>query len=103
MSREEVEEIKRKYERADDVASMQNIALAITGVGSMMTGVAVGHALGVWLSRATSAIVLGGITLVFGVVAVRLRVVLMGSAARAALERDPALWSAVVVSKRLTA
>jgi hypothetical protein len=74
MSREEVEEIKRKYERADDVASMQNIALAITGVGSMMT-----------------------------VVAVRLRVVLMGSAARAALERDPALWSAVVVSKRLTA
>jgi hypothetical protein len=42
-------------------------------------------------------------TVDYSVVAVRLRVVLIGSAAKAALERDPALWSAVVVSKRLTA
>jgi hypothetical protein len=36
------------------------------------------------------------------VVAVRLRVVLIGAAARQALAKDPHLWSAVVVKRRLT-
>lgn len=38
----------------------------------------------------------------YSVVAVRLRVVLIGAAAKQALEKDPHLWSAVMVKRRLT-
>lgn len=38
----------------------------------------------------------------YSVVAVRLRVVLIGAAAREAMQKDPHLWSAVMVKRRLT-
>lgn len=38
----------------------------------------------------------------YSVVAVQLRVVLIGAAAKQALEKDPHLWSAVMVKRRLT-
>lgn len=38
----------------------------------------------------------------YSVVAVRLRVVLVGASAREAMKKDPHLWSAVMVKRRLT-